>query len=200
MHKYKEGEDYTELTPNDPVVLDAGSPDPQEECQPPHLWDPETETCEYNPDPNSPIIIATGTDSSYRLTAARDGVLFDIDGDGAVEWIAWTTPDAEVAFLAIDRDGDGHITNGKELFGNFTIPGASNGFEALARMARESNGGMKRGSVSSDDPRFARLLLWTDRNHNGVSEPSELRPASELLSDIGLAYEEHKRRDGHGNF
>jgi hypothetical protein len=59
---------------------------------------------------------------------------------------------------------------------------------------------MKRGSVSSDDPRFARLLLWTDRNHNGVSEPSELRPASELLSDIGLAYEEHKRRDGHGNF
>jgi hypothetical protein len=58
---------------------------------------------------------------------------------------------------------------------------------------------LKRGSVSSDDPLFARLLLWTDSNHNGISEPSELRAASEFLSDIGLSYENHHRRDGNGN-
>jgi hypothetical protein len=146
----------------------------------------------------SPIVIATG-DSSYKLTSASDGVLFDMNGDGMREQVAWTKPNAGVAFLALDRDGDGYITSGRELFGNFTIAGESNGFDALARMTMESNGGMKRGSVSSDDPLFARLLLWTDRNHNGVSESDELRPASEILSDIGLGYQTHNRRDGYGN-
>jgi hypothetical protein len=42
--------------------------------------------------------------------------------------------------------------------------------------------------LADDDPLFARLLLWTDRHHNGVSEASELRPAHEVLADIGLAY------------
>jgi hypothetical protein len=74
-----------------------------------------------------------------------------------------------------------------------------NGFEALRLLNLESNGGIERGSVSSDDPIYARLLLWTDRNHNGISEPSELRPARELISDIGLGYVPYARRDGSGN-
>jgi hypothetical protein len=69
-----------------------------------------------------------------------------------------------VAFLALDRDGDGQITSGEELFGNHTLEGSANGFEALQRTAMESNGGVRRGSVSADDPVYAQLLLWTDRN------------------------------------
>lgn len=121
----------------------------------------------------SPIIIATGA-SSYHLTSVQDGVRFDIDGDG-------------------------RISSGRELFGNHTIPGESNGFQALARMALESNGGVARGSVSSDEPVYNRLLLWTDLNHNGASEPSELRPVSDVLSDIGLGYRKSERRDEYGN-
>jgi hypothetical protein len=56
-----------------------------------------------------------------------------------------------------------------------------------------------RGSVSEDDPLFAQLLLWTDDNHNGVSEQSELQSAGELLSDIGLGYNLTHRKDEHGN-
>ena len=159
----------------------------------------------YMPDGNggcfepTPIMIATGNGARYELTSAANGVAFDIDGNGSVEQVAWTAPGSGVAFLAMDRDGDGVITSGKELFGNYTLPGATNGFEALRRMSMSTNGGVMRGSVSQDDPLFAQLLLWTDANHNGFSEPSELRPASELLSDIGLGYKVTGRRDRHGN-
>jgi hypothetical protein len=87
------------------------------------------------------------------------------------ERVSWTEADSDVSFLAIDRDGDGKITSGKELFGNFTLPGVSNGFLALQGLAMQTNGGIERGSVSSDDPLYARLLLWNDMNHNGISEP-----------------------------
>lgn len=146
----------------------------------------------------SPIVIATNP-GQYRLTSAADGVQFDIDGDGNVEQIAWTQPNADVAFLALDVDGDGLITSGKELFGDNTLPGVKNGFEALAALARASNGGVVRGSVSEDDPIYFDLLLWTDRNHNGMSEAEELRPAREVVSAIGLGYQVVARKDRHGN-
>jgi len=147
----------------------------------------------------SPIIIAIGRRAAYTLTSPADGVLFDLDADGVREQVAWTRADENIAFLALDRDGDGQITSGRELFGNHTVPGALNGFDALAQMAMQTNGGARRGSVSSDDPLFEQLVLWTDRNHNGVSEPDELVAAKDILSDIGLGYEVSGRRDRSGN-
>jgi hypothetical protein len=196
-HAYYLGSTQSTL-PVRSITVDGGRSD-QEECElSGNHWNGDyCEIVEQDPG-TSPIIIATES-SSYHLTSASDGVLFDIDGDGTDEQVAWTQPAASVAFLAIDRDGDGAITSGKELFGDVTIPGESNGFCALSRMTVDSNGGAVRGSVSEDDPIFTRLLLWTDRNHNGVSEPAELLPASNLLSDIGLGYQLHNRRDGHGN-
>jgi hypothetical protein len=197
-HQYQIGGDYSALDPNN-ITIDAGSPDRQEECEGAgNIW--HDGVSEYNQDgPGSPIIVPTGSGSSYKLTSAAEGVLFDIDATGVPRQVAWTEANSEMAFLAIDKDGDGAITSGKERFGNFTLPGASNGFEALRRMNLQTNGGVPRGSVSTSDPLFARLLLRTDANHNGVSEASELRPAGALLSDIGLAYEIHTRRDGNGN-
>lgn len=145
------------------------------------------------------IVIAARKGARYELTSPADGVSFDIDGDGAVEQVAWTPAGSDVALLAQDRDGNGLITSGKELFGNHTLTGSTNGFDALLRMSIGTNGGIKRGSVSNDDPLFARLLLWTDANHNGFSEASELRRAGEILSDIGLGYNVTDRKDGHGN-
>jgi hypothetical protein len=153
--------------------------------------------CVYSP--GSPIVIATRSWARYRFTSREDGVLFDLDGDGTLEQVAWTPADSGVAFLALDRDGDGFSTSGKELFGNHTLPDTRNGFDALQRTAMATNGGIKRATVSSDDPVYARLLLWTDRNHNGMSEPDELRPAGEILSDIGLGYFAHDRADRFGN-
>jgi hypothetical protein len=149
--------------------------------------------------PGSPIIISLDKNSKYRITSAKSGVQFDLDGDGVPEQISWTNPNSDVAFLALDRDGDGRITSGKELYGNHTFPGVSNGFDALARDARATNGNVKKGSVTSDDPLFARPLLWTDTDQNGLSEPWELRPASEVISEIGLGYEPRTETDNFGN-
>ncbi len=147
----------------------------------------------------TPILISLDKKSNYKLTSPADGVLFDIDGNGQVELLSWTEPDSDVAFLALDRDSDGAITSGKELFGNFTFKGVANGFVALRQTAMATNGGVKRGSVSSDDPVFAKLLLWSDSNHNGISEAWELRPASDLLSAVGLGYTPSARHDEFGN-
>jgi len=199
-HRYNDGGAWASL-PNQSRTLNAGRT-PEEECQDGGgQWDPDMEVCEdYDPGAGgSPIIINISKNSKYKLTSAADGVFFDLDGDGVPERIGWTEAGSEVAFLAIDRNGDGKITSGKELFGNFTLPGAPNGFVALQRLAMESNGGVLRGSVSSDDPIYSRLLLWTDTNHDGVSESSELRAVGDVISDIGLGYQEMRRIDGNGN-
>lgn len=148
----------------------------------------------------TPIIISLAPGAQYELTSAADGVVFDGNGDGIPEQIAWTPPDSKIAFLAMDRDGDGKITSGKELFGGHTIPGVGSGFDALGEMAMQMNGGIRSGSVTSDDPLFSRLLLWTDTNHNGISEAWELQPASTYLSAIGLgALTTTRRQDRFGN-
>ena len=147
----------------------------------------------------SAILIATGSDQFYELTSVGQGVQFDIDADGKTEQVAWTHIRTRVAFLAIDRDEDGAITSGKELFGRHTWPGASDGYEALADMAMDSNEGVMRASVSEDDPLFARLLLWTDANHNGISEKWELQPVGDWLSSLGLGYRREHGRDQVGN-
>lgn len=147
----------------------------------------------------SVILIATGSDPFYLLTSAAEGVHFDVDADGKADRLSWTRPDTSVAFLAIDQNGDGAITSGKEMVGSHTWPGAPHGFRALGAMARDTNGGILRGSVSSDDPLLERLLLWTDSNHNAISEPRELRPAGELFSEIGLGYRPEHGRDSFGN-
>lgn len=201
IHRFSDDEKATwSNLPNSNVTLDAGL-SPEEECEAANgQWDPQYEVCDWSSDPpGSPLIINVGRSSAYRLTSAADGVLFDLNGDGIPEKVAWTESDSTVAFLAIDRNGDGQITSGRELFGNFTDPRASNGFLALRILAMQTNGGVLRGSVSANDPLFADLLLWTDSNHNGISEAWELTAARDLISDIGLGYQIMPRRDGHGN-
>jgi hypothetical protein len=129
----------------------------------------------------SAIVIADGHGNAYKMTTTQNGVMFDIDGDGRQEQVAWT--DGSVAFLALDRNGNGQIDNGTELFGDHTLPPAPNGFAALARLADFAD-----GKINRDHLKFAQLLLWYDRNHNGISEAGELVPASDKLEAIGLGY------------
>ena len=109
-----------------------------------------------------------------------------MDANGTAERLAWTQANSSVALLAIDRDDDGAITSGKELFGRSTWPGASHAVAALPAMKKEMKGGVTGAVVSADDRLFAQLLLWTDANHNGLSELSELRHFGEHFSDISL--------------
>lgn len=144
--------------------------------------------------------------NGFDLTGARNGVNFDIDNDGNRELLAWTKSTSDDAWLALDRNYNGLIDGGRELFGNATPqpPPAEgqemNGFLALAEFDTFAYGGNGDGFISRHDTIFGRLRLWQDRNHNGMSEPSEMYALPDLgLRKIELAYQESDRIDSHGN-
>jgi len=130
-------------------------------------------------------------------------VAFDLDANGRAEHIAWTAAGSDDAFLALDRNGNGVIDNGLELFGNITVQRVSNtpnGFAALKELDGRDNGGNGDGVIDASDAVFSRLVLWRDRNHNGFSEPDELQPLSASgVKSLDLDYKDSRRTDDFGN-
>lgn len=153
----------------------------------------------------SPVLVDV-LGNGFALTNAAGGVDFDLNSDGTRDKLSWTVAQTDDAWLALDRNGDGVINNGTELFGNFTPqsnPPAGygrNGFNALAEYDLATRGGNSDRLISERDAVFGSLLLWQDKNHNGVSETSELFSLKHFgLTAIECDYKESKRRDEYGN-
>jgi len=105
-------------------------------------------------------------DDGIETTIVGYGTYFDHDGNGFAERTGWVGPDD--GFLVMDRNGNGYIDNGTELFGNHTILSngkkAANGFQALAEL--DDN---KDGKIDASDAAYSQLKVWQDLDSDGYN-------------------------------
>ncbi len=93
-----------------------------------------------------PLIVQLG---DQPLSLARESYRFDLNLDGLAD--ALPGLNGQAAYLVLDRNNNGRIDDGRELFG----PRSGNGFVELA--ALDENGD---GRVDARDTAFASLQLW----------------------------------------
>lgn len=169
-------------------------------CMPPPPDPPEKPEI---PEENCPVLLDLEMDG-FHLSGPEPAVLFDIDADGDPDRIAWTRANEDDAFLCLDRNGNGTIDDGTELFGYATplLSGerARIGYRALADLDHSPLGGNGDGKIDAGDVLFASLCVWNDQNRNGVSEPGELRSAAAVgVVSLDYAYRTTGQRDSFGN-
>ena len=133
----------------------------------------------------TPLILDLKGDG-LELTNMSKGVNFDLNGDGTMDRTAWTSAhtDFDDAFLVYDKNGDGAINDGKELFGSQN--GAINGFAELGKYDSNND-----GKIDNNDNIFDKLQLWSDMNGDGKVDDGELKTLKEMgVAEISTKYNE----------
>jgi hypothetical protein len=101
--------------------------------------------------------------------------------------------------LVLDKNGNGVIDNGRELFGDAFIKSngqtAVDGFDALRDL--DSNGD---GKIDSSDTQFNNLRVWRDLNQNGTTQSGELFTLNQLgIASINVTSTAHSQTLANGN-
>ena len=150
---------------------------------------------------SSPIVIDMNGDGIHatKLAGGLDkAVHFDLDGNGFAEKTAWI--DASDALLVLDKNANGRIDNGHELFGNHSLNAEgkkafADGYAALAAYDENQD-----GRIDAQDAVYAQLAVWQDKNGNGISEEGEMLGLAEAgIAAIDLNAKAVNERDAAGN-
>lgn len=159
--------------------------------------------CDCVEDYDDPILIDL-SGAGFPMSSEQNGVPFNFSGNGPVQ-LSWTEKGADVGWLVLDRNGNGKIDDGAELFSNLSpqpagVPGGKNGFRALAVYDLPANGGNGDGWITAKDAIFSKLLIWVDRNHDGISQPNELFTMQQAgVRAISVQYQAARSTDANGN-
>ncbi len=131
----------------------------------------------WTPPRTDPLVLDLDNDGIETIGIGGTVVVFDHNADGIRTGTGWVKSDD--GFLVLDRNDNGTIDSGRELFGVDTIKSngalATNGFEALSEL--DSNGDHV---FDQNDVEFAHVQVWRDFNQNGISTANELFSLSEL--------------------
>ena len=169
-----------------------------------------------------PLILDLNGNGKIDLTSTSNGVHFDHDANDISFKSSWV--DKEDGLLVYDRNNNGIIDNGTELFGNFTRITSENtnssayeniddanknnnnlqtnnttlakhGYEALANLDSNND-----GIIDINDKDFNKLRIWQDINKDGVSQINELKTLDELnIKSLNLNYKETNQDLGDNN-
>lgn len=144
----------------------------------------------------SPLALDLDGDGIETMSV-NSGAHFDHNADGFAEATGWISSDD--GLLAMDRDGDGIITSGRELFGSETVLSsgekAANGFAALSEFDGNSD-----GSISDLDAAWANVKIWRDLNGNNRSDDGELIGLTEAgIATLNLSFLDSVTIDSAGN-
>ena len=144
----------------------------------------------------SPIVLDLDNDG-IETANVLTGTHFDHNANGFRELTGWVNPDD--GLLVMDRDGNGTIDTGKELFGNQTLLAngtkAANGFQALAELDSNHD-----GKIDANDPAYSQLMVWQDIDGDGYSSADELYTLEELgIQNISTGYANTNITDVNGN-
>jgi Ca2+-binding RTX toxin-like protein len=126
-----------------------------------------------------PLVLDLDGDG-IETVSATGAVLFDHDGDGVRSGTGWISSDDGI--LVLDRNGNGLIDSGRELFGADTVLSdgstATSGFAALADLDANDD-----GVFDAQDGQYNNVRVWRDLNQDGVSQANELF----TLNQLGVA-------------
>ncbi len=142
---------------------------------------------------STPLVLAFHNEA-VRFDARAGSFALTGAAPVASDWPAATTP-----WLALDRDGNGKIDGGAELFGSATVlrsgDTASNGFVALRELDSYLAGKLDAGVAA-----WLRLLVWSDVDGDRAATPAELSPVQDRgLVALELDYAVDRRCDARGN-
>lgn len=144
----------------------------------------------------SPLILDLDGDGVETISK-NASIHFDHDGNRFAENTGWVGKDD--GLLVWDRNGNGKIDNGGELFGNNTLLAngskAPNGFLALAELDSNHD-----GKVDANDVAFAQLRVWKDGDSNAVVSDGELMTLNAAGGQrLNVAFVTQNQTDSQGN-